>query len=838
MAENQPDSDVFPNLSVVREIYRMFLRFVLANSPFNPNDPMQLERCLAEQQGYFFAPLIEGLPNDKFLDFCKFADIKPSLLSSVQQILKKASPTLVGCHYRSVGLEQLRQSVYLPTPRFSAKVEQHFGKSDHLKTFAQDESIKLLRDAKDTKRLERFFSRYLQTYFWLFGRHKTLNEQVFNTSDPLGPIGLVFTGAMRGSWLSIHNLLPDLVRILKAPIESTAFAEIWRLVFTHYGKVSPGVYDGIKKDLATARQSSIDIIERENAKWDTVCDFFTEHLPYCALGSGDRNDDILTLLQAYLLYEPFSGPCVYTFPACAQPNLPSCAWTLMTETPVEHEGCLEYCQRLSELVYGLFGQEVSRAYRTQFYSNKGQAWNELRHLLRITDHKNSADLVLASCLSESPIPLEAVKTFMDFVMHLPHLSVYEGKEYGFFFMLAHQEYLERLGGIIPSLKKEYEPGVYTDPPDRKPPWDAVDLVSGDPLRVEMACHGMRSYIQERKYPDHIQLCVYKPVNPDTVDVNTLEKAREFIGDQEADKSVIFLMGNSVHVSNLNDLVHAYYYRQQLGQPPTPITVEDYAEALTFGNKEILIVIYEPDFTMKLYHDGSLILVSDHLQWELPQMGAGEFSAALKKRIEIFLGKQQITSDEKITTMLTNQMVKLFSRISRQKKGALFVFHPGDRPDGWCSTDTAAGDAPETKANWLAFLQQGTQHDSFWKHIEQFSAVDGAVVFLKDGIILNKIRIVLQLDLNASKDMPKIKAAQTWLDYPWLRSCGTKHSAAYEYALTTDSGFAVTVSADGPVTLFFPEVIDLQKKNKIKEWLKEFRNVPEITHNKSVRIIRL
>jgi hypothetical protein len=162
------------------------------------------------------------------------------------------------------------------------------------------------------------------------------------------------------------------------------------------------------------------------------------------------------------------------------------------------------------------------------------------------------------------------------------------------------------------------------------------------------------------------------------------------------------------------------------------------------------------------------------------------------------------------------LVKLLVECSRRRKGIFLVFHPEDKPTRWGDLDITRQSSGQ-KEYWEFDPDEFKDKVSdLCTLLQKSSSSDGAIVLSrKDNGFMVYTKIYIQLnwliDETSHRKALAMKGVQARLKYPALRSFGTKHNAAYEYAMTNkQGGFAVTVSSDGPVTLFYPQEMDEQE----------------------------
>ena len=191
------------SLSDIREYCRELLRCSLRHAENSFSRAQAVETFAVHHHADFFSMLLAS--DEPAIHREDMPD--PSILKQIYaHHLKDATPVCAGCHHRSLGLPRLRSSHYAPTDRYFAKAIELFREqpggdaaTDDIK--AARSGIQALREdakagfnvSKDgRKRLSRHFTRFLDTYFYLLGRNRTVNEQVFNTNHPRGPIGIAY----------------------------------------------------------------------------------------------------------------------------------------------------------------------------------------------------------------------------------------------------------------------------------------------------------------------------------------------------------------------------------------------------------------------------------------------------------------------------------------------------------------------------------------------------------------------------------------------------------------------------------------------------------------------
>ena len=818
-----------------REVYRAFFAHVIEDSiaaGFVPNAPRQIEEYLAQNQAEFFLPLLSNhAPHEAFSRFQENATnglpkghYKRSIYSHLnfsvvrdasKRFIAPAKPGLIGCHYRSIGLDKLRNSSYFGTASYWKKVKQRSA------------------DFKEAEP-EDHFADLLKAYFELFEKQHTFNQQVFNTNHPPGPIGLIFKrrdevppDCQNSSTLIVGSIFEDpggidLVNDLQQGLLDGKDRMTILSYLTQESRESRA-WDEYRKRLLNRRQLLKQQIERDAARsraWqDNASLFFRKRLP-----RNDVADDILavlTLFESYLVYGLLAGMCVYTFPTTAQPDLPTCGFTLMTEEPLRNEA-IEFVQRVSELVYGeLIGTTVVSNYRRFFHANLLESGAGQKPLRLLGDEK--ANVVLASALAGSPIPIEAMNSFLAFAGKLPQTSVYENRRYSFFLVLTHQEFLERFIDRLPG--RRLDPGQF-----KRVKRIPEELFYNDEVSIQLAGHGMRVNAGERSSPGHVLFFVYPPYDLEIFNFEGVRLRSPEMWRQAVERREAVILSDVIPIEDLINsprlqYTYARYFNSSLDDE---IDLDRIAEALTFGNSEVLALLYEyePWEKMKIYHSGALVLESRLHQWELPARSGDQFISALDKCLHDFTGRQQ--RFRPLIQEFSRALVRLLVECSRRRKGIFLVFHPEDKPARW-------GD--------LDITQQGSGRRYWWEFdadeskekvaqlctlLQQSSSSDGAIVLSRkdNGFeVYTKISIQLNwlVDDEILRQALAMKGVQARLEYPALRSFGTKHNAAYEYAMTNgQGGFAVTVSSDGPVTLFYPEKMTEQRAStlgdpEVKDW---------------------
>lgn len=895
-----------PNANIVfsdiRKCYRNYFFALLEEKNLLLCDPETLEFELAENQRSFFLPLVDEKARARLLEFDdKDSDLESHLNHLAKSLEKKAGPRLVGCHYRAVGLPRLRVSRFHLLENYEKVATQ----------FVNDElgSSVAPQETDWPEHPERIFFLYGE----LFGIQSTVNQQVFNTNLPPGPIGFIFydlynarrnsPGEVPGSVLDLRNLLtaewlePGSFRPLCSVLAEAVRMELKErasiaeyLLLSRAPRPSKEELNDARARLENGRDSLertlekiLDEAESPRAQWATVKGFFRHRFP--ANESLTKTRYILTFLQCYYLYEPAAGPCLYTFPAMVRPDLPTCGWTLTCEQPLR-SSVLEILQRLSETVYGeLFGVAVSRRYKQSMAASiTVLRRRDNNPLPRLFDP--GVDLLLGAALAETPIPLDGAINFLSFVAETAKSTVYEGRRYGFLMALSHQEFLERFVDRI----------ISESPEDREPARDAArrprepdEAFSSDPVSLALAAAGMRIHAKERSCSGRtgrLLFFVYPPFGPTIVELEsrfpTLVKRRgedyfhEMLRDRETIKELLDKPDDEVaeaerkllrdiydrralvldkglgldELARSKELIESY---KKVSYSKLTADPEAIAIALTYGNPEVLIAHCDDESgRLRLYHDGTVILESTSTRWELPER-SGDFANGLKARCRMFLG--HITDDNRVGILreVESALTRFLQEQSRTHHGAFLVFHPEDKPSSWVDLDPVPNGPSSTEStssgrSWslddACRSEWGREH--LLPALREFSEVDGAIVLSLERagpdsgyrILLSprtQITIAPLLDtaedlvegersrLRANRQVPgrkgdgkvglrlrmvkAMKGLQAKHDYPKLRAVGTKHTAAYEYAMLSESGFAVVVSEDGPVSLFYCETFE-------------------------------
>lgn len=843
------------SFSELREVYRLFFNYLLDTSIESGvllNEPAEIERYLADHQADLFEPFISESA-EKFEDFRRYADrhrdggfkrsvfepLDIGVVDKIREVISASQPGLIGCHYRSIGLRRLRRSKYRGTDIFWKKVNRkRYSERNlwHASAAAKEQALSVLLDV----------------YFKLFSKPKTVNEQVFNTNHPLGPIGILYLSKAE---LEIYrdrlgpSVLPlaefcartgfDLVRMLKLPLltnnqagdtqQGVGEAEESFLPicypFDHPTELLPSLED-LKQHLAQGRKAIEDRLDENKLEDDwnhLIGSFFSRRLPRNALAQNPH--DLITFLQSYLLYGHLAGYCLYTFPTSVQPNMPTCGFTLMSTKPLYAE-VAEILQRISEMIYGdLIASTVISNYRRHFHSrlleSRGRSSNSLPLL-----GEERTNTVLASTLADSPIPVEALNTFLAFARSLPRFNIYERDRFSFFFAFVHQEFLEGFVDRIQGHRPRRRDGK------RRP----EEIFYNDEVSLELAAHGMRINSGARRAPDHLLFFAYPPFDPDYLDLSEYQGKRkhdpllEAIKDRAAVALTDVVSIDTLLASQRLQDVYLRHFNRPLSED-----LEDISEALTFGNREVLILIYHSNHQqMKIYYDGSCLLETRFHHWELPARSEDEFYHALKGCLQDFIPGHRT----RIERLLTDGLVRFLVESSRRHKGIFMVFHPGPKPRGWHRLDVTEGfsERQEDEAFHefdIDMLER--EEDNFWRYLREASVSDGAIIFtIQNGKLQVHPKVHMTLEVSERDHLSAftMKGSQARREYPQLRSFGTKHSAAYEYALTNkSSGFAVVVSSDGPVSLFQPQ--DIDRDTMRRDYGIELRN-----WKRKVNIIRM
>jgi len=827
-----------PSFSEVRKIYKEFFNRILKDErDFILRSPRALEDYLARKLLEFFKPLVSS--------DCEFSDLPASLRTR----LGPYQPTLIGCHYRSIGRKDLRESSYFPTENYKGNARGVF--DDWGGDIGEQARLRLEEIFADSAAIDDHFVRLLRTYFWLFPAGKTINEQVFHTNHPLGPIGIAFktlpdtpeyTGAVV---LPLGNLFPSLVADLVRPFEKAG--KPWRQMLPFILKVSPLATDDVEA-LTTALKdgrNSLSATFSKHRDWPRVQTFFADHLPHNDLHEDPKS--IITLLQAYCLYLPLSGRFLYTFPSTVQPELPSSGWTLMTNIQVPVQD-LEYFQRLSELVFGeIYAHEVAKEYKSSFCASFSK---QASHVYRVLDTPD-ATVALLSSLADSPIPLEAVCTLLGLIRAFPRISVYEGKSHDFLFLLVHQEFVEsfldRLKGS-PTEETEYErnkQGLYADPPVGRSLRPIEEEIYNDLFSIEFFLHGLRINGKSTSLPEKALVFVYPPydsriicpANETILPEEQYEKLKTAIEDRES-----LLLLKPIPVERLRSSARLCYARKCLGRSADDHSHETLAEVLTYANREVLAALYEKSGRAKVYHDGKLILHSEFSHWTVPasehETFVKEFRDQCGKYCDIALGENG--NETHLKEVLVRTFLHWLRQRSGRHRGLLAIFHvTKEIPDEWkcldCKHKAPVALRSEKKkcVNWMADLgTDDSEVTQFWACVDDHSQADGAVVFTLSGRVYSKMRIVSipageQFKERVIKAL-SIKTIQANNEYAEIRAMGTKHNTALDYALMSGgNGFAVVVSEDGPISLFHsirladlgrkkPSIYEEYKKHKIAD----------------------
>ena len=841
------------SFSEFREVYRLFFNYLLDTSIEDGillNEPAAIERYLAEHQADLFEPLINDKA-EKFEDFRLYAERQKSggykrsvfegmdlgVIARIREAVADSKPGLIGCHYRSIGLRRLRRSKYRGTDSFWKQASRYSDRNLlHANQVDQEKALKNL----------------LNVYFELFGKAKTVNEQVFNTNHPLGPIGVLYVPdaeaepyreSLGPSALPLADFTVetgiDLVEALKKPLLTKREAggrqrfrdhadESFLSICYPFDSTSerPSGLADLKQELALARKNLENELQKRDSNnlWGRlIASFFERKLP--RNGLAQETQEILIFLQSYLLYGHLAGYCLYTFPTSTQPNVPTCGFTLMAHKPLRAE-VAELLQRITEMIYGdLIAATVISNYRHNFNSrllaSRGAPMSSLTLL-----GEEKTNTVLASTLADSPIPVDALDTFLAFARTLPRLGVYERDRFSFFLAFVHQEYLESFVDRIPGHRPRRHNGKRR----------LHEVFYNDGVSIELAGHGMRIDSGARRAPEHLLFFAYPPFDPDYLDLPKPVNSQQTDPLQDAikNRSAVALTDIvSIHdllaSKRLQDVYLRHYNRRLSGD------LEDIAEALTFGNREILVLLYHSNQQMKIYYDGSCLLETKLHHWQLPAQSEDQFYSSLKKRLQDFIPGQR----RRFERILTDVIVRFVIESSRRFKGLFLVFHTGPKPRGWHRLDVAeslSGDGETLYDREFDFDEIEQEEESFWRYLREVSASDGAIIFtVRDDKLQVQPKVHVTLDVSEKDHLSAftMKGYQARGDYPQLRSFGTKHSAAYEYALTDkNGGFAVTVSGDGPVSLFYQETIE------DVDFSRRYPEMPDKDWKRVVRIVRM
>lgn len=858
----------FPAFSEVREAYRELLRKWLRTEDLLHCKPEKLEDKISESQLTFFQPLVDKSSLQEVAEKFDLSTDAKALLDQLRAKIGIAQPALLGCHYRALGLPRLRTSKYHFTSHYKRRARSFAAKADH----------QLPEDWGSREALVVHGDRLLDVYIRIFRRSLTINQQVFNTNHPPGPIGFIFPETLEPSSASAElNDVQDLVLDLRG-----LFSAKWRKgaasspLCRHLGdevierlpsllpyffpvKLSEGtqqrsLHAGIERALSKGRVKIGRKLDHYLStqpdfehQWGLLTSFINRRLPRNQILSHPNHQAILAFLQCYYFYEPFAGPFLYTFPASVQPDLPTCGWTLVTQGALDRP-TLELLQRLSETVYGdLFGSAVTRRYKQNLTDGivalRGQTNNPIPRLF-----DPGAEFALGAALAETPVPLEAAINFLNFAGETAKNTIYEGTGYDFLMALVHQEYLER---FVPRLLGPHDPGV------AKPP---EEFFGTDDVSVAVAAFGMRIHARERSSDDKVLLFVYPPFGSEFFDLSVVFKSlsstsclralrgngsitlrddvHEILNDRKKIHSILerppaalskvelgllrdvydrraILLHTAVKTGQLKDNVELSEAYREVSYTESPRSSDELASALTAGNREVLAVFLDSSSgRLKLYHDGVVILDSRNSRWGLPER-SGDFSTDLKQRCEIFLATLNCSD---IASEFSRTILRFVEEQSKRHHGLLLVFYAETKPASWVDLDTVKIRPPGRKfeSPWHT-LTPGGGVGSLADKLREVAEVDGAIVFAREGdggakdslAIYPRIHIGTTelLQSNAADTLLQVKAMkgfQAQRDYPRLRAVGTKHSIAYEFAMLSENGFAIAVSEDGPISLFFSE----------------------------------
>ncbi len=852
------------SFSQFRECYRLFFACIVDGAIAEGrllSEPADTESYIVDHQLDLFAPLFNP-EAPKFKEFEKYAAnmmrdaVGKQVFTGIdlgafddfhEKVISLSNPGMIGCHYRSIGLKNLRNSGYLATDHYWANLDKKDPR------FKRD-------DVDEGKHLQRV----LETYFDLFNKPKTVNQQIFNTNHPLGPIGLVFKiedklkeedpGIVKEisedpATLLVETLFEEQGFDLVSELQEGLRYKNKELGFLPYvvGEPREGEdWEDYRQQLIDSRNQLAEKICGDRnllRRWEQeVSGFFRRRLPRNDLAeTGSREEalasitDALEMFQGCLFYGSLTGMCIYTFPTTMQPEFPTCGFTLMTQRPLV-ASALDFLQHASEMIYSeLFGATVLRQYRRSFRSSlHGSTNNRVTPLKLLADE--NANLVLTATLADTPIPIQAVNNFLALASRLPQVSIYERKSYSYFLVIVHQEFLESYLDRLKmnAVSKARGPEMIDED---GPGWQRAihEYFYGDEISIELASHGMRINVGERSAPEHALFFVYPPFDEKIIDVASLRrKTAEIYGADQDEDDTLFadlfrdhqdaeerreavILSDIVPIEHLKSSkrLQYIYARHFGGNLERDGDLDSIAEALTYGNHEIMVLIYETNRDMKMYHGGALVLESQFSRWSLPARRGDRFLSVLNDQCSRFL------DDDAQGTLLCRGLIDFAKQSSRRRKGVFLVFHRGPKPERWESLDVASQEKSKQMI-WELSRGFGADKRQLWGFLKGASVADGAIVFCHEEnsehlAIYTKTRIIhSNLKPEDHKNALMMKGLQAREEYPELRSFGTKHSAAYEYAMTSQSGFAIVVSEDGPVALFYPEELD-EPKPPLKDW---------------------
>lgn len=877
MSKKQQLVDVI-DFARLRETYRLFFQFVMKDAKHIQRGE-EREQYVAERHYRLFLPLI-----GKFADYNEFRRSFPETsktppgqkhsagseatddpIREIGEKIKGSDPCLLGCHYRAVGLKKLRNSRYYPTEHYHENVRRTlFGRQ-------KDAASEWGRIVEEDPGFEKHLGIILKFYFSLFRKGSTINEWIFSSDHPRGPIALAFPPQRRAkeregdpqlcerfAMLDLRNpSLADAVTTLEAPL-----MQFFKRGPAYLGALFRSESDfrgGDILDLIANLQAARDAVVRKINKinkggdwWQPVREFFSDRIPrgtVAGAGEASNDEDLLTLLQAYCLYKPFSGPFLYTFPTSAQADLPASAWTLMTNkrVPAEQLGDL---QRVSELIYReIIGEFVAdNCYRVSLEPPSSDRGDTLRSILRSPELEST----LVASFAASPVPPQAVGIALMAAQKLPLVNMYEGRRSSFLFVLTHQDFLASYFDQITANR----PLTWPPAAIEREKWYTIEDLEKictqcvrsqseclyDDFSVDLFLHGLRINADNRSWDGHLIPLVYPPYDTGIIglrgcfgggykyDPNEPPngigrdiKLWKAIQDRKALVAV-----DPVRVSDvLKSSRIKYIYEHLLGVELDGIVPEALAEALTFAHSELVVLYCDEPSRVQVYHRGEIVLESEHNRWHAPRSRKDGFREGLRKACDMYVAQAEklLPAGPKNVpfALLRDRLVKgLLEYVedrSRSREGALLVFYPGEKPPTWQSLDCAASAGtvsrePEIE-DWISKLLAEDGKAEFWGELNKMAGhADGAVVFsLKEGTLgqlVTRIRVVPVPRLNGSgSDRDRVvlqalqmKAVQTIHEYSEVRSMGTKHGSAFEYAMMNPNGFAVAVSVDGPVTLFY------------------------------------
>ncbi|MBN1971152.1 MAG: hypothetical protein JW870_17430 [Candidatus Delongbacteria bacterium] len=769
----------------------------------------------------------------------------------------------IGCHYRGLTKSNVRRSkykfldgIFMNLGRFlkknrSPNLEQEILK---LSNVFKNPHIKPYHDDL----YEIFNQFFLEVYLNIFEPLGTINQYLFQSKCPPGPYSIQFDSTkfnVNKSEVNIdsnlcHKLLPEEDRI-SFLLSTLCF------IFEDLDDLSEEDLKDeskIKKEISKILLKNTRITENitiwNNSKqrepilksffkkicllcpdrrWGTDFRLYTKEIRENLTDSDSRRkllqisetldidhkdlqdiDYIKRIIQSYLLYEPFVGRYLYTFPVVSANDLPSSGWSVMSqESLVKRNFFIPITMQLiSNLIYSNI---IPNHIQNTIHELKLNDIKETNRDLQLLLSDEEMISVFKNILLTSPIPEKLVTKIIKLCYTISDFNFFEGKQIQFSFLLANKYFRKTIlesNEILSQNNTEIVRGNKT-----ACFYFTNDLISNKIRDIDIIYHNIRSnhgYLKPDKYILFIDY-----------------------DDYEENKGWKIDLSSCIDVERLrNYLKKTHMYGQEN---------MDFC-GITKNNTTVLFFDSSTIGEINVYFRGTNPLQYRARKWKRPVSVQVLNNQLINLYLRFSDTNPKVKEEIEIRQKLISAFVHSSVKFSKTCKGSFFLFANKlhFKYNGFDSNESEEVNLgkvnskeireSDTRKVILKDLNRSTKakqlkikHDDLEKQIktiEESTECDGALVIGLNGISgrLNtkqirtecRQRISVELSENELKTI-----SDKIITYPEIISFGTKHSTALDIIvkLRSKDCFAVVISEDGPITLFY---WDIEKEQPVLE----------------------